>query len=149
MNGLSNNTKSPFFFNPMLVSQYYSEFACHCFTRSLHVDAFFWSMEDLKNLNDAHHPKVIIDVLRQTSRSSVVRRQFSKAETFIHEAILFAETTYGKQHPKYADCFVDYGFYLHSIDRSLQAYKHAILVRNIIIYWLSAHPHSDTRRTCH
>lgn len=142
MNG-SSNTKAPFALNPMLVSRCYSEFASHCFARSLYADAFFWSMEAVKNLNDADHPKVIIDVLRQASRSSVVRRQFSKAETLIQEAIRYAETTYGEHHPKYADCFVDYGFYLlsiDSVDRSLQAYKQALLVRNVIIHLLTAYP---------
>jgi hypothetical protein len=45
-------------------------------------------------------PRIIIDVLRQASKSSVVRRQFSKAEILIHEAVLLAKETYGEQHLK-------------------------------------------------
>jgi hypothetical protein len=44
--------------------------------------------------------RLVIDVLRQASKSSVVRRQFSKAEILIQEAVLLAREIYGEQHLK-------------------------------------------------
>ena len=109
----------------------YSEFALYCFTRSQYQEAFNWSMEAVKILNNDLSPKVIIDVLRTASKACVVRREFSKAEILIHEAVLLAREIYGEHHPKYADCLADFGFYLLNVDgvsKSYQAYDSALKV---------------------
>ena len=109
----------------------YSEFALYCFTRSQYQEAFNWSMEAVKMLNNDLSPKVIIDVLRTASKACVVRREFSKAEILIHEAVLLAREIYGEHHPKYADCLADFGFYLLNVDgvsKSYQAYDSALKV---------------------
>ena len=109
----------------------YSEFALYCFTRSQYEEAFNWSMEAVKMLNNDLSPKVIIDVLRTASKACVVRRQFPKAEILIHEAVLLAREIYGEHHPKYADCLADFGFYLLNVDgvsKSYQAYDSALKV---------------------
>ena len=109
----------------------YSEFALYCFTRSQYQEAFNWSMEAVKMLNNDLSPKVIIDVLRTASKACVVRREFSKAEILIHEAVLLAREIYGEHHPKYADCLADFGFYLLNVDgvsKSYQAYDQALKV---------------------
>jgi len=113
----------------------YSEFALYCFTRSQYQEAFNWSMEAVKMLNNDLSPKVIIDVLRTASKACVVRREFSKAEILIHEAVLLAREIYGEHHPKYADCLADFGFYLLNVDgvsKSYQAYDSALKVREAI-----------------
>jgi len=113
----------------------YSEFALYCFTRSQYQEAFNWSMEAVKMLDNDLTPKVIIDVLRTASKACVVRREFSKAEILIHEAVLLAREIYGEHHPKYADCLADFGFYLLNVDgvsKSYQAYDSALKVREAI-----------------
>ena len=39
----------------------------------------------------------------------MVKREFSKAELLVKQAVSLAKTVYGDSHPKYADCLVDYG----------------------------------------
>lgn len=110
----------------------YSEFSSYCFVRSQYQDAFEWSLKAVKLLHNDLPPKVIVDTLRQASKASVVRRQFAKAEILIQEAVLLAREIYGECHPKYADCLVDYGFYLLNVDgvaKSVQAYETALKVR--------------------
>ncbi len=51
-------------------------------------------------LHNGLSPRIIIDVLRQASKASVVRRQFAKAEILIQEAVLLARETYGEHHLK-------------------------------------------------
>ena len=114
----------------------YSEFALYCFTRSQYQEAFNWSMEAVKMLNNDLSPKVIIDVLRTASKACVVRREFSKAEILIHEAVLLAREIYGEHHPKYADCLADFGFYLLNVDgvsKSYQAYDQALKVSSLTV----------------
>lgn len=115
------------------LSALYSEFSAYCFARSQYNDAYTWSLEAVKLLSKDLPPKVIIDVLRQSSKACVVRRQFAKAEILIQEAVIQARNIYGEAHAKYADCLVDYGFYLLNVDcvaRSLQAYQSALEVRS-------------------
>jgi hypothetical protein len=57
----------------------------------------------------------------------------AKAEILIQEAVYLAKEVFGTTHPKYADCLVDYGFYLLNVDsirKSLQAYQSALEVRS-------------------
>ena len=61
-------------------------------------------------------PKLTIDVLRQASKSCVVKREFAKAEMLVKQAVCLAKDVYGTNHSKYADCLIDYGFYLLNVD---------------------------------
>jgi hypothetical protein len=109
----------------------YSEFSNYCFCKSQYREAFEWGMKAVNNLTCDLPSKVIIDVLRQAAKASVVRRQFARADLLIQEALLHAVDVYGENHPKYADCLVDYGFYLLNVDgvaKSVQAYEKALQV---------------------
>uniref|UniRef100_A0A0K2TZ00 Amyloid protein-binding protein 2 n=1 Tax=Lepeophtheirus salmonis TaxID=72036 RepID=A0A0K2TZ00_LEPSM len=110
----------------------YCQFSSSCFDKSEYPEAFRWSRLAIQSLSNDLPIKVVIDVLRQSSKSYVIRRQFSKAKMLILEAILLSKETYGEWHPKYADCLLDYGYYLLNADRvikSLQAYQSALEVR--------------------
>ena len=39
----------------------------------------------------------------------MVKREFSKAELLVKQAVSLAKSGYGDSHPKYADCLVDFG----------------------------------------
>ena len=80
--------------------------------------------------------RVVIDVLRQAGKASVLRRQFPKAEILLREALLRARDVYGENHLKYADCMVDYAFYLLNVDgvmKSVQAYEKALSVSSLTL----------------
>ena len=69
--------------------------------------------------------------MRQAGKASVLRREFPKAEILLREALLRARDVYGENHLKYADCLVDYAFYLLNVDgvtKSVQAYEKALSV---------------------
>ena len=73
-------------------------------------------------------------LLRQAGKASVLRRQFPKAEILLREALLRARDVYGENHLKYADCMVDYAFYLLNVDgvmKSVQAYEKALSVSSL------------------
>jgi hypothetical protein len=62
----------------------------------------------------------------------VAHRQFAKAKILIQEAILLARERYGEHHLKYADCLVNYAYYLCDVDsvaESVQAYRTALIIR--------------------
>jgi hypothetical protein len=62
----------------------------------------------------------------------VANRQFAKAKILIQEALLLARERYGEHHLKYADCLVNYGYYLCDVDcaaESVQAYRTALIIR--------------------
>ena len=65
-------------------------------------------------------------------KASVVRRHFPLAQLLLSEALLYTQDVFGKHHLKYADCLVDYAFYLLNVDevaKSVQAYEEALKVR--------------------
>merc|ERR1712013_552968 len=58
--------------------------------------------------------------------------EFSKAEVLVKQAVCLAKMIYGTNHAKYADCLIDYGFYLLNVDcitASMMIYKNALDVR--------------------
>lgn len=110
----------------------FSEFSTHHFLCSQYPESFAWSMKALKMLDNEVNNKVIIDVLRQASRSCIVKREFQKAEMLIKQAVVLCKNEYGPLHAKYADCLLDYGFYLLNVDsisQGMQVYESALLVR--------------------
>jgi len=110
----------------------YMEFSSHHFVQSNYHDSYTWAMEAVKTLTSNVPPKLTIDVLRQASKSCVVKREFAKAEMLVKQAVCLAKEVYGINHSKYADCLIDYGFYLLNVDcitASMQVYKSALDVR--------------------
>ncbi|XP_028396719.1 amyloid protein-binding protein 2-like [Dendronephthya gigantea] len=73
---------------------------------------------------NSHLPvKVIVDILRIASKACVVKRKYRKAEYLVTHAVELARQHFGEQHPTYADCLVDYGFYLLNVDSVNSAVK--------------------------
>ena len=110
----------------------YSELSSYHFMKSNYHDAYTWAMDAVKLLSSNIPPKLTIDVMRQASKSCVVKREFSKAELLVKQAVSLAKSVYGDSHPKYADCLVDYGFYLLNVDcitASMKVYQNALDVR--------------------
>lgn len=110
----------------------YSELSSYHFMKSNYHDAFTWAMEAVKLLTPSLPPKMTLDVLRQASKSCVVKRDFAKAEILVKQAVGISKTVYGDTHTKYADSLIDYGFYLLNVDcitASMQVYQQALKVR--------------------
>lgn len=110
----------------------YNEFSSHCFMKSQYHEAYTWAMKAVQLLNSNIPTKLTIDVLRQASKSCVVKREFAKAEMLVKQSVSLSKEVYGTSHSKYADCLVDYGFYLLNVDcitASMQVYKNALDVR--------------------
>ena len=117
---------------------YFTEFSAYCYVRSKYDESYSFAMQAISLLHDARAPpKTMIDALRQASKACVVKRLFAKAELLIRAAVSLAREVFGSSHPKYADCLVDYGFYLLNVDsirKSLQAYRNALEVRSSNMY---------------
>ncbi|CAG9812544.1 unnamed protein product [Phaedon cochleariae] len=111
----------------------YSNFSLLYFTRSEYDEAFSWSEKALKLLTDDLPPKIIIEVLRQASKSCVVKRKFEPAGLLIKQAVNLASSLYKiDNHPHYSDTLLDYGFYLlnfDSIQESVTIYEKALSIR--------------------
>jgi len=110
----------------------YNEFSSHCFMKSQYHESYTWAMKAVKLLNSNIPTKLTVDVLRQASKACVVKREFAKAEMLVKQAVTLSKDVYGCTHSKYADCLVDYGFYLLNVDcitASMQVYKTALDVR--------------------
>lgn len=91
---------------------------------------FRWSIEALKELKPSLPPRIIIDVLRQASKTCVIKREFQKAGLLIKQALYLAREIFDTNHPKYSDVLVDYAFYLLNYDcveSSVTVYKVLIL----------------------
>lgn len=93
----------------------------------LKISIFRWSVEALKQLRPTLPRRIIINVLRQAAKSCVIKRKFQKAGLLIKQAVYLAREMYNnKDHPKYSDVLIDYGFYLlnsDSIVNSVAVYK--------------------------
>ena len=87
----------------------YSELSSYHFMKSNYHEAYTWAMDSIRQLTPSLPTKLKIDVLRQASKSCVVKREFAKAEILVKQAVSLAKAVYGDSHPKYADCLVDYG----------------------------------------
>ena len=110
----------------------YSELSSYHFMKSNYHESYNWAMEAVKLLSSSIPPKLSIDVMRQASKSCVVKREFLKAELLVKQAVSLARSGYGESPPKYADCLVDYGFYLLNVDcitASMKVYQNALNVR--------------------
>ena len=98
--------------------------------------AYNWGLKAVFSLNTEVPSRIQIDCMRQAGKASVLRREFPKAEILLREALLRARDVYGENHLKYADCLVDYAFYLLNVDgvtKSVQAYEKALSVSILLI----------------
>ncbi|RWS15333.1 amyloid protein-binding protein 2-like protein, partial [Dinothrombium tinctorium] len=116
------------------IAQAYIEYSQFYSFRSEYEKAFFWSEKALSLLTSKTPVITVIDVLRQSAKACVVKREFKKAEMLIKNALLVAKDVfridepdwlidYPNIHPKIADLFLDYGFYLLNVDLINQSVK--------------------------
>lgn len=77
-----------------------------------------------------------MEVLRQTSKSCVVKRRFNQAGLLIRQAVSLASQLYEIDgHPQYSNTLMDYGFYLlnfDSVKESVKVYERALKIRKEI-----------------
>merc|ERR1711997_832224 len=112
------------------------EISNYFYWRSLFPDSHEFGMRAIKSVSHTTPSRVAIDVLRQAGKANVVRRQFYLAHLLLCEALLYAQEIFGKQHLRYADCLMDFGFYLLNVDevgKSVQAYQEALSIRESIL----------------
>jgi len=112
------------------------EISNYFYWRSLFPDAHKYGMRAIKSVSAVTKSRVAIDVLRQAGKANVVRRQFSLAHLLLCEALLYAQEIFGKHHLRYADCLMDFAFYLLNVDevgKSVQAYQEALTIREKIL----------------
>jgi len=110
----------------------YSEFSSYHFLKGDYKEAYKWAIDSIKLLSQNLPPKLTIDVLRQASKSCVVKREFAKAEILVKQVVALSKSVYGPSHIKYADSLIDLGFYLLNVDciaKSMQVYQNALDVR--------------------
>ncbi|XP_066937070.1 amyloid protein-binding protein 2 isoform X1 [Macrobrachium rosenbergii] len=124
------------------LSSLYSEFSTLYMLRSNYAEAYSWSVKALYALV-ANFPKpALIDVLRQSAKACVLKREFKKAGLLIKQAVMIATEVFGDKHPKYADTLIDYGFYLLNVDaisQGVQVYKTALEVRQYVFGGVNLH----------
>jgi hypothetical protein len=65
--------------------------------------------------------RVTIDVLRQVAKSCVVKREFKRAGLLARQAVCLAKDVFDKDHPKYSDTLLDFGFFLLNFDSIRQS----------------------------
>merc|ERR1712223_292380 len=112
------------------------EISNYFYWQSLFPDAHEFGMRAIKSVSPTTKSRVAIDVLRQAGKANVVRRQFSLAHLLLCEALLYAQEIFGKHHLRYADCRMDFAFYLLNVDevgKSVQAYQEALTIREKIL----------------
>lgn len=120
-------------FAPVNRAALYGERCALAFAKSQYDAAYLYGERALKELKDDLPPKTVVDVLRQVSKACVVKREFEKAELLVRGAVNLAWEEFGKEHPKFADALLDYGFYLLNVDciaQSVVVYQLALNVRN-------------------
>ncbi|GJQ70069.1 putative amyloid protein-binding protein, partial [Trypoxylus dichotomus] len=115
------------------LSGLYANFATMYFLRSEYEQAYNWSKKALRLLNEDLPKRTIVDVLRQASKSCVVKRHFAQAELLIKQAMSLASQAYAiDKHPRYSDTLMDYGFFLLNSDfiqESVRVYERALTIR--------------------
>ncbi|RWS28412.1 amyloid protein-binding protein 2-like isoform X2 [Leptotrombidium deliense] len=110
------------------IAQAYTEYSQYHFLRSEYEQSYNWSIRSLSMINAKTAVSTVIDALRQASKACVVKRQFKKAEILIKQALLIARDVFEIDdwstdylHPKIAELFLEYGFYLLNVDLTHQS----------------------------
>lgn len=124
------------------LSSLYSEFSTLYMLRSNYAEAYSWSVKALQELVPNFPKPPLIDVLRQSAKACVLKREFKKAGLLIKQAVMIATEVFGDKHPKYADTLIDYGFYLLNVDaisQGVQVYQTALDVRQSVFGGINLH----------
>lgn len=127
--------------SPNLASLY-SEFSTLYMLRSNYAEAYSWSVKALQALVPNFLKPPLIDVLRQSAKACVLKREFKKAGLLIKQAVMIATEVFGDKHPKYADTLIDYGFYLLNVDaisQGVEVYQTALDVRQSVFGGINLH----------
>jgi len=138
LQGLELNSTDYDQVNADSIAYVYCEVSNYYFWRSMYKESFTWSLKAVEGIRakTPPAPRVIVDILRQAGKSSVVTRRYPLAQLLLREALLKSHEIYGKDHLKYADCLQDYAFYLLNVDKvglSVQAYEEALKIRTDIL----------------
>uniref|UniRef100_W8B411 Amyloid protein-binding protein 2 n=1 Tax=Ceratitis capitata TaxID=7213 RepID=W8B411_CERCA len=140
---------------PSLLTQIYTRFSVLSFARSEYGNSQKWSMFAIRSLKESMPERIIVDALRQAARVCVVKRDFSRANLLINQAVSRAKKAFGKRHQKYADVVFDYGYLklnVDSVHESIAAYKEACSIRRSILGNTSFHVgvvHEDLAYACY
>ncbi|KAK4308532.1 hypothetical protein Pmani_019770 [Petrolisthes manimaculis] len=127
--------------SPNLASLY-SEFSTLYMLRSNYAEAYSWSVKALQAVVGTFPRPPLIDVLRQSAKACVLKREFKKAGLLIKQAVMIASEVFGEEHPKYADTLIDYGFYLLNVDaisQGVKVYQTALDVRQSVFGGVNLH----------
>ncbi|XP_014245237.1 amyloid protein-binding protein 2 isoform X2 [Cimex lectularius] len=119
----------------MCLAGIYTQFSIYSFSMSLFDEAYMWSVRSIQELNHNSNSRMVVEALSQAAKSCVVKRRISKAESLIRMAVYFAAKVFGKEHPKYAETLLDYGFYLLNSDAmkdSVTVYEKALSLKEEI-----------------
>ncbi|XP_069703847.1 amyloid protein-binding protein 2 [Periplaneta americana] len=120
----------------------FAEFSVLHFSRSEYDEAYRWSVEALKQVKPGLPSRVTIDVLRQVAKSCVVKREFKRAGLLARQAVYLTKDVFDKDHPKYSDSLLDFGFFLlnfDSIRQSVGVYETALDIRKAIFGKFNLH----------
>ncbi|CAL4060131.1 unnamed protein product, partial [Meganyctiphanes norvegica] len=121
----------------------YSEFSTLYMLRSNYAEAYSWSVKALRELVPSYpRSPPLIDVLRQSAKACVLKREFKKAGLLIKQAVMIASEVFDDKHPKYADTLIDYGFYLLNVDaisQGVEVYETALKVRQNVFSGINLH----------
>jgi len=130
-------------------SLFYTGKSSYLFALSRYAEAYETALVATAALSPNLPYKVIVDSLRQTAKTSIIKRLFKQAGVLIRNATLITKQIVGQNHPKYAECLVDYGFFLLNVDAvaaSVKAYQSALDIRQSIFgpdNLLTAGSHED------
>ncbi|XP_030754199.1 amyloid protein-binding protein 2 [Sitophilus oryzae] len=111
----------------------YSNFSAFYFLCSEYDESYKWAQKSVSLLTNDLPKRDVIEVLRQASKSCVVKREFLQSGLLIRQAMNLGEILHGKdQLPTFSNVLADYGFYLLYSDamaESMQAYERALNYR--------------------
>lgn len=88
--------------------------------------ANFWSIEALKALNETTPVNIILDTLRQASKTFSLEKKLNEARFLINQALNLGKKCCESNSLKYADLLCDFAFYslnADAIHQSACAYK--------------------------
>lgn len=125
-----------------LHTMWYAAVSVQYFARSDYDNSNRWGIRAVQLLNASTPERLAVDVLRQTAKACVLKRQFQRARLLLVQAIKIAATTFGRRHYKYADALMDFAFYLLNVDaiaKSVQIYKEALKIRVALLGQNSLH----------
>ena len=96
-------------------------------------------------------PDVVVDILQNASNICKEKNEFSKAKLLINESLRVTRECYGENHPKYAQCLIDYGRYLQKVDMDsagLEAIKTGVEILLSILGEMNQQVAIASRFTC-